>query len=110
MIRLENLSKTYARSQREQVCALRNLSFEIAEGEFVVVRGASGSGKSTLLNILGCLDQPTSGAYFNLSICCRGPPRPKTSRSRWSITMDVSTGAARSPLSNASGLAQGAII
>jgi putative ABC transport system ATP-binding protein len=64
MIRLENLSKTYARSQREQVYALRNLSFEIAEGEFVVVRGASGSGKSTLLNILGCLDQPTSGAYF----------------------------------------------
>ena len=64
MIRLENLSKTYARSQREQVHALKNLSFEIAEGEFVVVRGASGSGKSTLLNILGCLDQPTSGAYF----------------------------------------------
>ena len=64
MIRLENLSKTYARSQREQVYALKTLSFEIAEGEFVVVRGASGSGKSTLLNILGCLDQPTSGAYF----------------------------------------------
>ena len=63
MIQAENLTKTYLRSQREPVHALKSVSFEIAMGEFVVVRGASGSGKSTLLNILGCLDQPTAGAY-----------------------------------------------
>ena len=43
--------------------ALKDISFTIASGEFVTVRGASGSGKSTLLNILGCLDIPTTGHY-----------------------------------------------
>lgn len=63
MIQAQNLSKTYSRAG-VPVAALCDVNFEIAAGEFVVVRGASGSGKSTLLNILGCLDTPTSGAYL----------------------------------------------
>jgi len=63
MIELEGISKTYQRGQHGAVEALRGISFRIAPGEFVVVRGASGSGKSTLLNILGCLDSPTAGGY-----------------------------------------------
>jgi putative ABC transport system ATP-binding protein len=63
MIELEGISKTYTRGELGIVQALKSVSFRVAPGEFVVVRGASGSGKSTLLNILGCLDLPTAGSY-----------------------------------------------
>ena len=63
MIDAENISKTYPRGEGGAVEALKKVSFQIAPGEFVAVRGASGSGKSTLLNLLGCLDRPSSGSY-----------------------------------------------
>jgi putative ABC transport system ATP-binding protein len=63
MIEAENISKSYSRGEAGSVEALKTISFQIASGEFVAVRGASGCGKSTLLNILGCLDQPSSGSY-----------------------------------------------
>lgn len=60
ILTVNNLSKSYQMGQVE-VKALKNASFFVEQGEFVVILGPSGSGKSTLLNILGGMDQPTTG-------------------------------------------------
>lgn len=63
IIKVDTLRRTFEVGS-EKVQALRGISFDIGEGEFVSIMGTSGSGKSTLLNILGCLDSPTSGQYL----------------------------------------------
>lgn len=63
VLRVENLSKYYQMGE-VTVRALEDVSFEVEEGEFVVILGPSGSGKSTLLNIIGGMDTPTDGNVF----------------------------------------------
>ena len=63
IIRLRNVTKTFG-SGPTAFQALKGISLEVREGDFVAVMGASGSGKSTTMNILGCLDVPTSGAFL----------------------------------------------
>lgn len=62
-LEVKNLCKDYGKDET-LVHALKNVSFSVNEGDFVVILGASGAGKTTLLNILGGMDYPTSGEYI----------------------------------------------
>ena len=62
IISVKNLVKTFQIGDQE-LHALNGVSFDVRDGEFTAIMGPSGSGKSTMLNLLGCLDQPTSGSY-----------------------------------------------
>ncbi|MEX0643500.1 MAG: ABC transporter ATP-binding protein [Pirellulales bacterium] len=61
-VRVADLRKDYVLSG-ETIHALRGVSFDVPEGDYISIMGPSGSGKSTLLNLLGCLDRPTGGSY-----------------------------------------------
>lgn len=66
IIRLQNITKSYDMGGAEEVHALRGVTMEIRQNEYIAIMGPSGSGKSTLMNLIGCLDTPTSGLYeFN---------------------------------------------
>jgi len=63
VIRLVSVTKTYGTGEA-MVHALRGVSLEVAQGDYVAIMGASGSGKSTMMNIIGCLDVPSEGQFL----------------------------------------------
>ena len=63
MISVKNISKKFGRGTN-LLSALDDVSFNVEDGEFVVILGQSGSGKSTILNLIGCIDSPTSGTIL----------------------------------------------
>lgn len=63
LIKMRGIWKTYKMGS-EELHALREVSFDVRQGEYLAIIGPSGSGKSTLMNLIGCLDTPTSGEYW----------------------------------------------
>ncbi|GBG04132.1 ABC transporter ATP-binding protein [Lactobacillus rodentium] len=61
VVQVDNVTKVYGKRGEKKYEALKGITFDVEQGEFVGIMGASGSGKTTLLNILSTLDQPTSG-------------------------------------------------
>ncbi|HPG41471.1 MAG TPA: ABC transporter ATP-binding protein [bacterium] len=74
VIEIKEIKKTYHVGEI-QVHALRGVDLTVNSGEFIAIMGASGSGKSTLMNLIGCLDEPTSGRYYLDGIDVSSMPR-----------------------------------
>jgi macrolide transport system ATP-binding/permease protein len=81
VIDVRDVTKVYRLGDQE-VHALRGVSLVVPPGEFVAIMGASGSGKSTLMNVIGCLDQPTSGSYLLNGIDVANLDEPALARIR----------------------------
>lgn len=64
IIKTENITKVFADSGHTHLPILNGVNMSVKQGEFISIIGKSGSGKTTLMNILGCLDQPTTGSYW----------------------------------------------
>ena len=62
LLKLEHIYKDYVQDKLT-VPVLKDICFQVERGEYVAIMGPSGSGKTTLMNIIGCLDQPSSGVY-----------------------------------------------
>jgi putative ABC transport system ATP-binding protein len=73
IIVLEDVKKTYLLGKTE-VPAVKGVSFEITEGDFISIAGPSGSGKSTILNMIGCIDTPSSGTVIVNGVVTSGMP------------------------------------
>jgi putative ABC transport system ATP-binding protein len=76
LVKLESLTKTY-RAAEVETTALAGVNIDIREGEFVAIMGPSGCGKSTLLNVLGMLDEPSSGRYLFRDVDVGGLPEAR---------------------------------
>lgn len=63
ILELRDVCKNYVQG-KEDVQILKNVNLQVHEGDYIAIMGPSGSGKTTLMNIIGCLDQPTSGTYL----------------------------------------------
>jgi putative ABC transport system ATP-binding protein len=63
LIKMRGIWKTYQMGN-EQLHALKDVAFDVRQGEYLAIIGPSGSGKSTLMNLIGCLDSPTKGEYW----------------------------------------------
>lgn len=81
MIKIQNLSKVF-RTEEVETKALNEISLEVKQGEFVTIMGASGCGKSTLLNIVGLLDDVSSGSYLLLNQEIKGLKESEKSKIR----------------------------
>lgn len=79
---LKNVQKTFSMGKDIEIAALQNINLKFSDGEFTVFSGPSGSGKTTLLNMIGCLDQVTSGTIYLENFCLTALPEKRLSSIR----------------------------